>query len=250
MRLVGFPLVDLATNGTGVPPPAEALQITATNASPLAGGLGLEYNGSMFGANVSLLAAHGGVDLGFDTVANGSGRGASVRTSISYVPVGNGSVYYFGGAVVDPAGAYVPEGGVRLANDIGQLLAFPLVPAPGPVVTEELNLTAYQQTSVVLRSNTTGAPVGLLVECSVAGAPLFELAQQLVPTPPSNSSATSSGWTVLVTGTPSVRGAPATAGCSACGGAPTSAPRTLCGRVPPAGGATRSLLLSRSTSTG
>ncbi len=152
--------------------------MTGGNESGFGAGLGLQYNGTEYGANVTELRAHGGLSLGYLTPPGSDG--ASPRTSLAYLPVGNGSLFYFGGAVFDPLGNFVPEGGVRLAFDIAQLIAFPFTPASGPVFVEYLNLSAYQSTSVEIAANDTAPAIGLVLQSDVSTSVLFEITRQLV----------------------------------------------------------------------
>lgn len=250
--LLGYPLVDPPANSSMRIPLASASPLTGTNQSALGSGLGLEYNGTGFGANLTELELHGGIDLGVDTSVN-STAGPSARTSLAYVPVGNGSVFYFGGAVSDPSGAYVPEGGVRLSLDIGQLVAHPFVPVSGAVIIEEVNLSAYQQTSIVLTGNETSSVVGLLVECQLAGSVVFELAQQLVPAPPTNGTGLAAAGGLLsatVHPGPTASSVATHWGASAgCAAATRSTPAGSSGCVSPVPGVARLPPLSRSTST-
>jgi hypothetical protein len=174
VKLLGFPLTDSVPSPDSSPLSPGSGPIYGVNAAPLAGALGLVYNGTLFGANTTELAAHGGLSLGFSSVAIPGGP--APRTSLAYIPVGNGSVYYFGGAVNVPSGPYVPEGGVRLADDIAQLLAFPFTPSPGPVVVQSLSLGFYAQTQVTLSGSFASSEVGLLVRSNLAGSVLYEWA--------------------------------------------------------------------------
>jgi hypothetical protein len=67
--------------------------------------LATQYYATPTGANVSELSAHGGIDLGLDTVGE---AGASPRTSLAYVPVGSGGILFFGGADYSGYNGYVP----------------------------------------------------------------------------------------------------------------------------------------------
>ncbi|MCI4337918.1 MAG: hypothetical protein L3J72_01265, partial [Thermoplasmata archaeon] len=175
VRLLGFPLADPLPVGSEGPQSINSSPMLGVSPSPLAEGLGLAYNGTPFGANVTELTAHGGLSLGFESAPLSSG--AAARTSIAYLPVGNGSLVYFGGAVNDPASQYVPEGGVRLAQDVAVLLAFPFTPTPGPVDVRNFDLGPFGTQQVLLQATPPVRSEGVLVQSNVAGAVLFAWAQ-------------------------------------------------------------------------
>jgi hypothetical protein len=179
LRVLGFPLVDPLPAGPQGPEATNGSPVLGSVASPLAQGLGLAYNGTTFGANLSELIAHGGFSLGFESAPLASG--ASGRTSIAYLPVGNGSVVYFGGAVDDPANQYIPEGGVRLAQDIALLLAFPFLVVPGPVDVQELDLAPLGSARIQLSVSAPPSSAGVLVQSNVGGAVLFAWSQPILP---------------------------------------------------------------------
>lgn len=143
--LAGFSLTDpsfIAPSNTYFPYPAP--QLFGTARSPLATTLGILYQGTSDGANVQRLVAHGGYDLGFDA-QEGSGLRASERTSLAFVPVGAGGIYFFGGADLSAYEGYVPyaqgwiaDGTVEISQDIALLAGLQYVPAPAPAVSADI----------------------------------------------------------------------------------------------------------------
>lgn len=172
-RLLGFNLADPSPTSVDqrpVPGP-----VTGNASTSLGIGLGLQYNGTVFGANVSTLALHHGLSLGWETPL---GEGP-IRTSLAYLPVGNGSLYYFGGAIVAPPGVYVPEAGERLAQDVAELIAFPFVPYSGPVEVDNVTLAVYGSGALSLTLRNASGPLGLLVSADLSGSVVYEYLEQI-----------------------------------------------------------------------
>lgn len=165
-ELLGFPLTDPPEHQSPNATPAEGPLLGSID-TPLGNALGIEYTGTAFGANVTEVSSHGGVSMGFETPPNASG--ASPRTSLAYVPVGHGGLFYFGGGIWTQDHQNFPEAGLRLSLDIGNLLSSPFVPSPGPSVSRTLNLSAFQTTSVHLALDDRGSATGLLVRSAIAG---------------------------------------------------------------------------------
>lgn len=170
--LLGFPLLDPVAAGPKGPDAGPLVPLLGSTPSPLASALGLSFNATVYGANTTELAVHGGIDLGFDSPEVGGG--AAPRTSIAYLPVGNGSLLLFGGAVLNPAQQYVPEGGVRLIQDASALLAFPFVPLAGPVASTGLTLGPFAEDPLGLTSSAPISNPALVLRCELAGALLVE----------------------------------------------------------------------------
>ncbi|MCI4325861.1 MAG: hypothetical protein L3K00_08310 [Thermoplasmata archaeon] len=108
LDLVGFPLTD----------PGNPAPLSASTPSAIATTLGLEYNGTPSGANVTRVAQFGGTVLGWTT---GPGPdGASPRASLVSIPVGAGRVLFFGGAFVAATRPqqYVPLADFTLSADL------------------------------------------------------------------------------------------------------------------------------------
>lgn len=153
--LLGFPLcdpVDLASiNGTS------SLTLSASEPSPLGAALGIGYQGTPAGANTSEVIAHGGTVLGYATPSSG---GAASRTSLAYLPLGSGAVYYFGGAIFQGGLGYVPQASVNLTLDIALLLTLNYRPTLGPSAFANIGLGPLQSRSVALTVN--GSSGGLI----------------------------------------------------------------------------------------
>ncbi len=172
--LVGYPLVDPApingsSLGPGGGPPLGSV------VSPFAAAFGFEYNGTLFGADLSQLFAHGGTSLGYANTPNTP----SPRTSLAYVPVGAGRIYYFGGGIWAPGGNFTPLGGLSLSIDVSRLLADPFIPQGGPTDVEDLSLAPAGSVMFTLTGNLS-IPGIVLVTCLAGGVPLWEYVQ---PTP-------------------------------------------------------------------
>jgi hypothetical protein len=179
LHLLGFPLVDPVSVGAKGPEAGAQDPLLGASPSPMAAALGLGYNATVFGANLTELAAHGGVDLGFDSSPLPSG--AAGRSSIAYLPVGNGSLLLFGGAVLDPAGQYIPEGGVRLIQDSATLLAYPFVPLSGPIDVTSTTLGPFSEALLSLAIPGPTTSPTLLVRCALGGALMVERIQMIGP---------------------------------------------------------------------
>jgi hypothetical protein len=175
--LLGYPLVDPPKNGSLGYTPLENGNLTGTLPTALCEGLGLQYDGTLYGANVTQVQEHGGVSLGYETPPLPTSA-ASPATSLAYVPVGSGSLFYFGGADYGP-GVSVPSGGLLLSYDVAELLQFPYIPSSGEVSIVNLNLTAFETETITLGVSDRETGIALLVETQVIGSTLYELTDQL-----------------------------------------------------------------------
>ena len=131
--------------------------------SSIGSAFGTEYNGTPTGANVSALRAHGGVDLGIDSLP-GPG-GSAPRTSLAYQPVDYGGVFYFGGsfsAQTRPP-SDIPNADFSLTTDLAALLASEYVPGAGSGASMNIQLATLASDTVTLT-----VPVGELASGLVA----------------------------------------------------------------------------------
>jgi hypothetical protein len=179
--LLGFPLSDpynlTAVDTTGFP------ALYATGRTALGDALGLTYQGSVDGANVTQLVNDHGAELG--SQAPPQRGGASARTSIAFVPVGEGGIYYFGGGLFDPRLGYVPQSSVNLSLDAATIIGLGYVPAPGSAASAAIYVAPFSAESVHL---TITAPVRgafVLVRSQQQGALLFFWTSPALPSPPS-----------------------------------------------------------------
>lgn len=161
--LLGFPLEDAignpATNSSG--------PLLSFAETPLARAIGIGYQGTADGANVSEVEAHGGTDLGYDSAPSSA---EAPRTSLAYVPVGKGGLYYFGGALWGTGTGVVPDGDVILSGDIALLAATGYVPEAGTATSVTVVVSPLRATSTSLEiSDDTGDALAL-VTSSVAGS--------------------------------------------------------------------------------
>lgn len=179
MALLGFPLLDPVAAGPQGPEAGPLVPLLGSTPAPLASAFGVSFNATVYGANTTQLADHGGVDLGFDSAAVAGGP--APRTSIAYLPVGAGSLLLFGGAVLNPAQQYIPEGGVRLTQDASVLLAFPFVPLAGPIATSALTLGPFADDQLRLGSTGPLASPAVVLRCVLAGALLVERVAPMGP---------------------------------------------------------------------
>jgi hypothetical protein len=149
LLLAGYPLTDPARvaapdTPTMRPPPP----LDGTNASRLGSALSTQYYATPAGANVSELAAYGGLDAGFDSAPGAEGP-AAPRTSIAYVPVGHGGILFFGGADITGYEGYVPfangwitDGTAVISLDIALWLGLGAVPAGTYASSQRVSLGA------------------------------------------------------------------------------------------------------------
>jgi hypothetical protein len=171
--LTGYDLED--TDGN--PAVLSAGPLLGTNESPIGSALGIEFDGTPDGANTTQLALHNGTDLGFDSASSPE---ASSRTSLAFVPIGQGRLFYFGGAAWGDGIGTIPNGAGLVSADIGLLLGTGFVPEPGPAVSETVGLTDFHPTE--LRLNVSGSYTHLIVVVtSTTGAvSLFVWSKQVV----------------------------------------------------------------------
>jgi hypothetical protein len=180
VRLLGFPLTD-PTPGAPYELRPSMGPLTGWVPAPMQEVLGIEYNGTVYGANTSELAAHGGLSLGFETPGAAGPGAPSPRTSLAWLPIGNGSLFYFGGGIWTQFGDAIPQGGQRLGLDITQLIAHPYLPGQGVTDIVPLTLGAFSTESETLQIVTYDSGVALIVQSSVDGVLFFQLSRQLTP---------------------------------------------------------------------
>ncbi|HZY91734.1 MAG TPA: hypothetical protein VFG07_03030 [Thermoplasmata archaeon] len=169
--LIGFPLTDPVSGGGPLNVPGTGPPL-GTIATPLDSAFGFEYNGTLYGANVSRLASHGGFSLGYESAAPNAAGQPSPRTSLAYLPLGAGAVYYFGGGIWTPYGQYTPLGGLALSVDIARLVATRFVPLLGPTLVQSVTLPPEETTTVEL-SVALGTPFVIVIDCASNDVPLW-----------------------------------------------------------------------------
>lgn len=143
VKLAGYRVSDVLANNSSSP-------LLAAEPSPIGSALGIRYNGTPSGANVSELAAHDGLDLGFTSGPDPSG--AAPRSSLAYLPVGHGSIFFFGGSFSPGTRAFrfVPSADFSLSADLGLLLGTGYEPAAGASAARDVSLPAYGSAVVTL----------------------------------------------------------------------------------------------------
>lgn len=161
--LAGYNLTDSAPYlPAGATTTRPAPPLDGTDSTPLGEALGTQYYATPAGANVTQLAAHGDLSLGFTSPVGGEG-GASPRASVAYLPEGLGGILFFAGA--DSAGysGYVPfatgwitDGTAVLTLDIALWLALGAIPSPGPAVSQDANVPAWGSSTVTVSVPTSG----------------------------------------------------------------------------------------------
>jgi hypothetical protein len=166
--ILGFPLVDTPAGAHGAPIALPG-GTTATTPSAMANALGTSYADVPYGANTSELGSHYGVDLGFDAPAVGN---AAPRSSLSFVPVGSGGVYYFGGALWIYNGAALPNAGTTLGFDLSVLLRMDALPVLGPVDSESVSVAPYSSASLNLAFSPGVTGEVLVVRTQTAWVPM------------------------------------------------------------------------------
>jgi hypothetical protein len=174
--LVGFSLTDPAVIGpssTVVPTPPPPLY--GSRPSVLASQLGTLYHGTPDGANVTRLLAHGGFDLGQDSIP-APGTQSGQRTSLAFVPVGAGCVYFFGGADYSGYAGYVPVasgwvagGTVEISEDIALLSGLGLATPLGRLASANVTVGAWSSASTQLTLPAYAGPVTVLVRSETVG---------------------------------------------------------------------------------
>ena len=135
-EIAGFPLTDPFTQGP----------LTGSEASSWTQALGLGYDGTVFGANVSELVRNGGTALGFDAPGNHTN---GPRTSLAYLPIGKGSLLYFGGSFLGNR-TFVPEANHELANDLYLLSSLGFIPGAASMTSSSDTIGTGQTASVQL----------------------------------------------------------------------------------------------------
>ena len=168
-RLLGWSMTDQGPDPASKP--ATPVQPTfGTNQSAIGQALGITYLGAYFGANTTALAAHGGVALGS---LSSTFQGHASRTSLAWIPVGAGGIFYFGGAMHVPGEGSIPYASVDLDQDIALLLALGYRPAGASPVGADIEVpsggTQVAQLSVV----GAGPQVEVFVRSSLLGALIF-----------------------------------------------------------------------------
>ncbi len=169
VRLVGYDLTDPWFGGpTAGPGPVTSSNVTYTD--EFAQALGVQYSASPAGANLTSLAQHNGVGLGF---VGASPNGSAPRTSLAWVPVGSGGVFFFGGAIYDPAIGSIPQASVQLAEDIDLLVSLNFRPAAGVVDHQDLSLSPGQHASATLSIPNASSGAVAVVHSEFQGSLLF-----------------------------------------------------------------------------
>ncbi len=161
LDLLGFPLEDPIGN------PATKSQgpLLSYSQSGLGQALGIVYSGTADGANVTEVVVHNGTVMGFNSTSQ---NGSAPRTSLAYIPVSNGGVFYFGGALWGTGYGVVPQADLILSGDVTLLAGTGYVPLPGPAASA--NVTVYEFHSITKSLVLSGAPTQVLpIASSVAG---------------------------------------------------------------------------------
>lgn len=165
-RLAGWWLTDpneSTSTGSSRDPSASI----GTGASPAALALGVQFYGTAYGANVTALLGHGGVDLGWSEPARGA---FGARTSVAGFVVGAGAVYYFGESARTPGGAALPLAANDLCADIALLVALGYRPVSTPLVAaNDIELGPWAATTVVLSLAGHGPYLELFVRSALPG---------------------------------------------------------------------------------
>ncbi|MGB6500283.1 MAG: hypothetical protein WBG19_02625 [Thermoplasmata archaeon] len=184
----GFQHVDLGWNGQidlvgyqledpiGNPARDSSGPLLSQNETLLGESLGVTYAGTADGANTSELGLHNGTDLGFDSPAGGA---ESPRTSLAYVPVGSGGVYFFGGAIWGTGFGVVPEADALLSGDMGLLVGIGYRPEIGPTTSSDVSVRYLGQLDVTLVLAGSYSHVVALVTSSVGPAYFFVWSDQI-----------------------------------------------------------------------
>lgn len=173
VKLVGYSLEDPIGN----PATTSYGPLVGTVESPIGTSLGITYDGTPDGANLTQLEAHNGTSLGFETPNSGDTSG---RTSLAYVPIGKGGVYYFGGAIWGDSIGLVPDADAALSADIGLLLGTGYVPLEGPTTYTNTFLGYLRSSTVTLSVTGQYSHLVALVTCDVGPTSLFVWSREVV----------------------------------------------------------------------
>ena len=163
-RLFGFPVED----PIGDPSIVARGPLLADRPGPLAAGLGLDYPGAADGANVSQVYAHGGTSLGYLSAPSTLGS-ASGRTSLAYLPIGSGGVFYFGGAIWTSGLGSVPSADLVLSDDLALLAGMGFVPAGSGESSIDLVIPNGETVTATLSVPQGEGPILALVSAKIAG---------------------------------------------------------------------------------
>jgi hypothetical protein len=163
-RLLGFPLED----PIGDPSKEAAGPLYSDTPSPLGAALGISYEGTADGANVSQVEAAGGTDLGF-IAATPSDPSASERTSLAYLPLGEGGIYYFGGGIWTTGLGSIPDADLTLSDDLALLAGIGFVPGGALGTSANVLVENDQTVQVTVQLPGPRMPVVALVESEVSG---------------------------------------------------------------------------------
>lgn len=167
VRFFGYPLED----PVGDPSIESRGGLYSNLSSPAAAALGLSYRGTMDGANVSQVVSHGGTVLGYVTAPTGGPTGP--RTSVAYVPMGQGEVLYFGGALWANTVGSVPGADVALSTDIALLIGLSIVPMGGDGDWTDFVLPGGGSAQFALSVPRAPAGAFLMVDSVIEGNLLF-----------------------------------------------------------------------------
>lgn len=169
-RLVGFALTD-PRGASGLPAASGPMPTAAPSAGPsFDQALGITYTATVYGANVTEVDSHGGVALG--AVVPGV-QGEGPKTSLAWVPVGAGGVFYFGGGVFSPSLGYIPGASVDLCDDSAMLVASGYRPVTGPVAWANVTVGPFAHVDAALQVNDRSLGVLGLARSDVHGGVLF-----------------------------------------------------------------------------
>lgn len=171
--LTGFPLEDPLGN----PAQRSYGPLLGQNETAVAASLGMQYSGTPDGANLTEVVAHNGTDLGFDSA--GVGR-ASERTSLAYIPIGLGRLFFFGGGIWGDGVGAVPNADTFLSSDIALLVAAGYTPSAGPTTGQDVALVYLQSSYLTLSVSGTYMHLVAIITSTVGPAYLFIWSRQLI----------------------------------------------------------------------
>jgi hypothetical protein len=163
LDLVHYPMTDVGPDGP----------LLANRSTNLGAAFGTAYNGTPTGANTSELKAHGGFDLGFDSL--GPAPGEAPRTSLAYQPVDYGGIYFFGGsfsAQTRPP-SDVPNADFAFTDDLSVLIASGFVPSAGSGASSNVQLGTLESENVTLTVPAGEVDGGLVAVVTTPTLPTF-----------------------------------------------------------------------------
>lgn len=177
LMLLGFPLTDPIGN----PSTHSAGPAVSAIPTPLGTALGISFPGTSDAANVSQVSAHGGFSLGFESSPTTGPSEPAPRTSLAYVPVGKGSLFFFGGAIWGYGTGSVSNADLDLSSDVGLLAGLGFVPTSEGAQSGLVQVPPFAKVSSSFALMVPRVSEVVLVTSQVLGNRIFCYASSINP---------------------------------------------------------------------